>query len=41
MAGITDPRPPLPEWILECYDLLCSRADQLDNEGVIEGFSWS
>ncbi|ELY49070.1 hypothetical protein [Natronorubrum bangense] len=31
MAGITDPRPPLPEWILECYDLLCSHADQLDN----------
>jgi len=26
MAGITDPRPPLPEWILECYDRLCTQA---------------
>ncbi|QFU84447.1 hypothetical protein [Natronorubrum aibiense] len=31
MAGITDPRPPLPEWIRECYDLLCSHADPPDN----------
>ncbi|SDD24353.1 hypothetical protein [Natrinema hispanicum] len=28
MAGITDPRPPLPEWILECYDRLCTQACQ-------------
>ncbi len=25
MAGSTDPRPPLPDWILECYDCLRSR----------------
>ncbi|ELY41580.1 hypothetical protein [Natronorubrum sulfidifaciens] len=30
MAGITDPRPPLPEWILKCYDLLCSHTSQPD-----------
>ena len=30
MAGITDPRPPLPEWILECYDRLCTQACQPD-----------
>ncbi len=22
MAGSTDPRPPLPDWILECYECL-------------------
>ncbi|MFD1565806.1 hypothetical protein ACFR99_19980 [Haloarchaeobius amylolyticus] len=33
MAGITDPRPPLPEWILECYDRLCSQACQPDHGG--------
>ena len=26
MARVTDPRPPLPEWILECYDRLCTQA---------------
>ena len=26
MADRTDPRPPLPEWILECYDRLCTHA---------------
>jgi len=30
MAGITDPRPPLPEWVLECYDRLCTHACRLD-----------
>ncbi len=25
MNDSTDPRPPLPEWILECYALLCER----------------
>lgn len=30
MAGITDPRPPLPEWILECYDRLCTQACRPD-----------
>ncbi|WP_254534048.1 hypothetical protein [Natrinema gelatinilyticum] len=31
MAGITDPRPPLPEWILECYDRLCTQACRPDH----------
>ena len=30
MARVTDPRPPLPEWILECYDRLCTQACQSD-----------
>ncbi len=28
MAGFTDPRPPLPEWILESYEQLCSHASE-------------
>ena len=31
MAGSTDPRPPLPEWILECYDRLSTHACRLDS----------
>jgi len=31
MARVTDPRPPLPEWILECYDLLCTQACRPDH----------
>ena len=30
MAGSTDPRPPLPDWILECYD--CLRPAMCDRE---------
>ena len=30
MARVTDPRPPLPEWILECYDRLCTQACRPD-----------
>ncbi len=26
MAGVSDPRPPLPEWIIECYDHIRSKA---------------
>ncbi|MFP8958899.1 hypothetical protein ACLI4Y_19550 [Natrialbaceae archaeon A-CW3] len=25
MNETTDPRPPLPEWILECYTVLCEQ----------------
>ncbi|UTF55823.1 hypothetical protein [Natronosalvus rutilus] len=25
MYDTTDPRPPLPEWILECYTFLCEQ----------------
>ncbi|MFP8890616.1 hypothetical protein ACLI4U_12675 [Natrialbaceae archaeon A-CW2] len=25
MYETTDPRPPLPEWILECYTVLCDQ----------------
>ena len=25
MYDTTDPRPPLPEWILECYAVLCEQ----------------
>ncbi|MFP9193739.1 hypothetical protein ACLI4Q_19165 [Natrialbaceae archaeon A-CW1-1] len=25
MNDTTDPRPPLPEWILECYAVLCEQ----------------
>ncbi|RZV06587.1 hypothetical protein [Natrinema hispanicum] len=32
MARVTDPRPPLPEWILECYDRLCTQACRPDHE---------
>ncbi|RZV12625.1 hypothetical protein BDK88_0044 [Natrinema hispanicum] len=32
MARVTDPRPPLPEWILECYDRLCTQACRPDDE---------
>ena len=32
MARVTDPRPPLPEWILECYDRLCTQACQLGQQ---------
>ena len=31
MARVTDPRPPLPEWILECYDRLCTQACRPDH----------
>jgi len=31
MARVTDPRPPLPEWILECYDRLCTHACRPDH----------
>ncbi|WP_254532695.1 hypothetical protein [Natrinema gelatinilyticum] len=31
MAGSTDPRSPLPEWILECYDRLCTEARRPDH----------
>ncbi len=30
MYDTTDPRPPLPEWILECYTVLCER--EVDDE---------
>jgi len=31
MARVTDPRPPLPEWILECYDRLCTQVCRPDH----------
>jgi len=31
MAGFTDPRPPLPQWVLESYEQLRSHACQPDH----------
>ncbi|SIS20160.1 hypothetical protein [Natronorubrum thiooxidans] len=31
MAGFSDPRPPLPEWIVKCYKQLCSHACTSDH----------
>ncbi len=40
MAGRTDPRPPLPDWILECYDCLrpvmCDREEEHVDVRAIE-----
>ncbi|MCU4740806.1 hypothetical protein OB955_07320 [Halobacteria archaeon AArc-m2/3/4] len=32
MSNLTDPRPPLPEWILNAYDVLASRVTDADTE---------
>ncbi|MCW8173343.1 hypothetical protein [Natrialba swarupiae] len=32
MPGLDGPRPPLPEWILECYEYLRSHADERADE---------
>ncbi|MHC3439568.1 hypothetical protein ACYJ1Y_16120 [Natrialbaceae archaeon A-gly3] len=34
MADSSDPRPPLPAWILECYEHLCAQACEPDHESV-------
>ncbi|WP_137290857.1 hypothetical protein [Natronorubrum halophilum] len=31
MDDITDPRPPLPEWILDAYDVLCTHSHSSDD----------
>ncbi len=31
MADSSDPRPPLAEWILECYDRLCAQMADSDD----------
>ncbi|WP_137290391.1 hypothetical protein [Natronorubrum halophilum] len=31
MTDITDPRPPLPEWIVDAYDLLCTHSHPSDD----------
>ena len=41
MAGFTDPRPPLPEWILESYELIRSHACESDHrEGDIRSIDY-
>ncbi|MCU4753161.1 hypothetical protein OB919_14445 [Halobacteria archaeon AArc-curdl1] len=35
MYETTDPRPPLPEWILECYTVLCEQ----EVDGEVPSFS--
>lgn len=34
MAGTSDPRQPLPDWILECYDQLRTHVCDLETDGV-------
>ncbi|WP_317175802.1 hypothetical protein [Halomontanus rarus] len=31
MSNLNDPRPPLPEWILEAYDLLATHATDVED----------
>ncbi|MCU4975016.1 hypothetical protein OB955_20095 [Halobacteria archaeon AArc-m2/3/4] len=32
MSNLTDPRPPLPEWILNAYDVLATHATDVDSD---------
>ncbi|MCU4973956.1 hypothetical protein OB955_14575 [Halobacteria archaeon AArc-m2/3/4] len=32
MSNLTDPRPPLPEWILEAYDILVTHATDVEDD---------
>ncbi|QCS44661.1 hypothetical protein [Natrinema versiforme] len=35
MNDLTDPRPPLPEWIVDAYDVLCTSCfDPVDGEDI-------
>ncbi|WP_276256505.1 hypothetical protein [Halomontanus rarus] len=32
MSNLNDPRPPLPEWILEAYDILTTHATDVEDD---------
>lgn len=32
MSNLNDPRPPLPEWILEAYDILATHATTVEDD---------
>ncbi|WP_317175839.1 hypothetical protein [Halomontanus rarus] len=32
MSNLNDPRPPLPEWILEAYDILVTHATDVEDD---------
>lgn len=32
MSNLNDPRPPLPEWILEAYDILTTHASTVEDD---------
>ncbi|ELY96203.1 hypothetical protein C483_00215 [Natrialba hulunbeirensis JCM 10989] len=34
MNDIIDPRPPLPEWILDAYDVICTQGTDPGNHGT-------
>lgn len=39
MNDLTDPRPPLPEWILDSYDLLCTHSHGSDDHEDVQSIS--
>ncbi|UHQ96253.1 hypothetical protein [Natrinema halophilum] len=39
MSRTNDPRPPLPEWILDAYDYLCAHSLHSDENGAIESIN--
>ncbi|WP_254533429.1 hypothetical protein [Natrinema gelatinilyticum] len=36
MSRITDPRPPLPEWIVDAYEYLCTHSLTSDKSGDLK-----
>ncbi|WP_207592961.1 hypothetical protein [Halomontanus rarus] len=32
MSNLNDPRPPLPEWILDAYDVLATHATEVEDD---------